>query len=522
MKECSVFTPCGRYAVRCRTDRKTTLELQVRYNAGNASILTLPAATRERQLQQCYTASVTPAVVQELTTAAGVAKPFGVFADMVYHALTGSSASVRFFVETLAEMKRRIASDVKASSNKSSSSSADNSDMNTSARLDGSQSRAAAAGGGGSAAAGSSCSIELSVSSEFAEDLYAQRFFTLDYDVDFTRAIFPIALQATAPSAKETTTINNSNNSSSSPVADADPNHPNTNSAPQADKGSSSSSSPKEDMRALWESQRAAEHYRLECERLRRENEALVRLSREKMLEMERLCADFQGHARATAEVDRLRAKNVELRVLLQQAQEERDAAVQALGRARLGSPGTVRRPTVSSSSSGRKARSGRLVSPTPPAAEVRRRNALEQQQQQRVTPVKRSGSGSRGRRFDTPPARPADRGRKLSPSLPGSGSRGAREGAGRASGRRSPSLDNDDDGGASYPGGRSRSRSGTAAPSAPRRCPSVGSVASSAGSSSHDRLYRTPTASSYAHRVTDTFTTDALQQRYTPRPVFK
>lgn len=67
-------------------------------------------------LPLAYSASLTPEDVQAVTTRAGVCKTFAVFADMTYHALCRKSRCLTFHIETQKELERRIQEDARMGS----------------------------------------------------------------------------------------------------------------------------------------------------------------------------------------------------------------------------------------------------------------------------------------------------------------------------------------------------------------------------------------------------------------------
>ncbi|RNF20192.1 uncharacterized protein Tco025E_03893 [Trypanosoma conorhini] len=392
--ECCVHSPCGRYLVR--------------YAAGADSmrIDVVPKVSAfEPAPEVHYAALLREGDVLEITTAAGVRKEFAGFADMTYNAMIGRSPSVKFFVETCEEMRSRITAEVAQRGRGAADSLVDDSDA-----------------------------------SQLSDAARAQRFFTLDYDVDFTRAVFPVPLLQVTPAAVC---------GAASASASVDPQPRGT--APRQDGATAGAE-------AAGNAQLA--RLRTENEKLRRENAALARLSREKMLEMQRLCEDFQQRVDGACEVERLKKKLSALRTRLRQAEEERDAAHAAFARLKQRAPHCG--PQPDSSRRGEK---------------VRRRS-----------------------RFDTPsPVPRRSSSRRLGDSPAPRGRTGGRQGRAAAAAR-SRSLSHNDGGGTALTkkrlwtdaGSSSRCSSSSLAGAAGSRCSSRGSC---------ERLYRTPTASSRMHQ---------------------
>lgn len=519
--ECCVFSPCGRYVVRFQSDGNQTLHIDVRDHVSHDG----PGSH--------LTATLNEPQVLQLTTAAGVRKSFKSFSEMAYHALIGRASCVKFFVESCAEMKQRITADV--------------------------QHRCAAQQPSASTTTTTtSTTLDLSVQSDVAEEVLAQRFLTIDYDVDFTRAVFPIPLEArsTSDSCVNLCSVGDGSRTGSDLAQPA-----------MGRSGSASpevvdtvkavpSPQPSEELRAALST---IARLREENDKLRREKEALTQLSREKMLEMQRLCEDFQRRAQDTAEVERLRRKNAELRVRLQEVQEARDSALHALDterhRQRLQSSGPAggttlttatkrfnSNPYLRSLSRGSSTERGGqqhhrqrspLVSPTPPGASHREGGSNGGASSPRHRSHSRRSANKRPSRFDTPPPPPPPQGGTASVAVVGGNRRSSHSQSRPSRGRESSAeMVVNAGGGGDSPaphgrtGGRldaarkpSRSHSGTTvARGSPHpvvrgalwsehrssRCSSVASSTSSrASSASHERLFRTPTESS-RHRQTN------------------
>ncbi|CCW62050.1 unnamed protein product [Phytomonas sp. EM1] len=470
--ECSVFSPCGRYVVHFQSDGKSHLNLEVRpkQSAVQTSAVELrpgdegefiSTATSPPASESLF-ASLDESHVQELTTAAGVRKSLKNFSEMMYRALIGRTACVKFYVESCAEMKRRIGLDIRRRRQQQQQGSSHQKDEPKEEEV----------------ADEVNTTINLSVNSDVAEEIFSQRFFTMDYDVDFTRAVFPIPLSSTQGGIpggddqhrEHSQSLASTKNARGGSTVEAPADPMNGPSALHLARASS----PGVLERSLSEALHSLEKARNANSKLKRENEALIRLSKEKMLEMQRLCEDFQSHVNATSEVEKLRAKNTELRMKLRMVEEERDAALHALAVER-GNPSrrSRSRSHVGKDAAGSQPR--RWLLPTPPRGSTSRR----------VGSVGSSGSakaiGRRPTRFDTPPAPPRRSPQRRSTSR--GGRRGERGGGGEA-----PAPDG-------RTGGRSARKGSSRSEERLSQCGSSGS--SRCSSVQHERLYRTPTVSS-------------------------
>eukprot|EP00758_Cryptobia_borreli_P018953 Tbor_TRINITY_DN769_c0_g1::TRINITY_DN769_c0_g1_i1::g.3324::m.3324 len=112
----TVYTPCGRYVVCYEkrqgkkvfsstggNTRSSALHFEVYLNDGSGSV-----SSSSRGSVYMYTAIVNEEMVDEITSRAGVKMGIEAFSDMVFAALLGRSpASLRFYVETFEEMRRR-------------------------------------------------------------------------------------------------------------------------------------------------------------------------------------------------------------------------------------------------------------------------------------------------------------------------------------------------------------------------------------------------------------------------------
>ncbi|KAH9601773.1 hypothetical protein LSM04_007533 [Trypanosoma melophagium] len=464
--ECCVHSPCGRYFVRYKCDAESMcIDVIPKVSAFEPS----PSAH--------YVALLRDSHVVEITTAAGVRKEFSGFADMTYNALIGRSPCVRFFIETCEEMRSRITAEVAQRGRGLSDSCNDDSET-----------------------------------SQLSESSRTQRFFTLDYDVDFTRAVFPVPLvhmkaegEPVAAAATPLTAEGTGNSRRATGVHyhhyrnhhlhSPDQPHLHTQRAMLVEGGTKKKEpgcdNNKVDDNNNIKNDNDNDNKNIHCssggsktiiarlqaenEKLKRENEALTLLSREKMLEMQRLCEDFQQRVDGARDAERLQKKLTALRIRLRQAEEERDEAHAAFAR--------LKQRTLRSSSqcesnrrSVRTQRRSRFDTPSPShnhrRQKEREHEELKQQQQQQ--------QGTRGSTSRRPGDSPAPRGRT-----------GGRPELRVTSRGRSAS------GSGCSIGGVTKKR--LWADGSSSRCSSVaGSRCSSRNSC--ERLYRTPTVSSRQH----------------------
>lgn len=367
MSECTVYSSCGRYVVRFATDAKQPLlRLTVTRNASrpikgdasaaddSVSVKTLVTAAPEPLTSSSahhprrLAASLTEMDVLALTTSAGVRKSFEKFAQMLYDALIGRSPCVRFFVETVAEMKERIQRDVQGQTTPSrtargtearpSRRRAGELDIDTAAlaslTMTGNDVTANPDKGRIRTAVGDTV-IELD--EDIASEVLEQRFLTLDYDVDFTRAIFPIPLhtggsEGASAEGADGVLCARTDTASASPAKLAE-----ATLEPFVVRSSLPTTVSEADAlrHDLLRARSRLSQLESENAKLRRENEALVQLSRHKMHEMQRLCKDFQQQVQLAADAEKLRARNKELRVQLQEALESQRTARRTLERGR-------------------------------------------------------------------------------------------------------------------------------------------------------------------------------------------
>lgn len=371
MSECTVHSPCGRYVVHFASDTaRHVLRLNVASKSQQRADAARTTTTAPTALSAPAPANGAPAAssssssahatplrlvaclgevdVAALTASAGVRKSFRNFADMLYGALIGRSAAVHFYVETVAEMKERIQRDVQRHQPLQSSALSERCPATTAAAAtavataeEEASSRSlllttstAAMMAGASTSAGrlrtrvGDTVIELD--EDIAAEVLEQRFLTLDYDVDFTRAIFPIPLrvseasEATATRSNATCRVGDDEHASALRAAST------------GTHAAASTGSPEETLHAqLAHLREALARAEADNAKLRREKDALVQVSRHKMEEMQRLCADFEAQVRLAAEAERLRATNAALRVELQEALEGQQALLRTLERER-------------------------------------------------------------------------------------------------------------------------------------------------------------------------------------------
>lgn len=352
--ECSVHSPCGRYVVSYRNAGDT-----LHINAVPKPVAVEPGAETIH-----YIAVLGESHIAEISAAAGVRKDFTAFSDMIYNAMIGRSPCVRFFIETCSEMRTRIATEVAQRQHASKGPGVDEEQpANTSMDDSGSGNN-----------------------SLLSEPARSQWFFTLDYDVDFTRAMFPVPLVATEGGA------NSNNGERQTGLVRA---------AGQQQQQHGVAAIPNCAPAAVKSDDNEVAKWRTENEKLRRENDALTRLCKEKMLEMQRLCEDFQLRVETVKEVERLKKKLVELRTRATRAEEERDEAQAALAR--------IRREHQ------------RLQRSRTPQGRIEHQSEKPTRQRSRfdTPPVVRGRPTSRGGARDSPLLRRLSSGRKQSHCMP-------------------------------------------------------------------------------------------------------
>lgn len=183
-----MHTRCGAYAVHFRSDGNSEFLLHVRETD------TFRRAGDPKQMNtektsvplRCYSASLTEEEVKRITFNAGVQKSFHTFAQMTYHALIGKSTSLSFYVETRDEMRERIAEDVRQRAHSHEAASS------TYLRMEDQEHTSALSH------APLPTMEDNAPATTSASRQTEPMFLTIDYDVDFTRAIFPLPLNKVA------------------------------------------------------------------------------------------------------------------------------------------------------------------------------------------------------------------------------------------------------------------------------------------------------------------------------------
>lgn len=329
-----------------------------------------------------YAVSLTPDDVHRITTHAGVTKKFSIFAEMTYDALIGKSSSLTYHVETQDELEKRIQEDVRA--RVSDRPSLPFSLLNSSLVSVQKQPSATAAVDGKNKIEFSRCSGDA-----FQHETSSSLFLTIDYDVNFTRGIFPLPLKRVPwaviascfPLSRAKTNLyvplhgedgkrmtegvvcspaNEQSHQESYRGSSGDkrgekkrktwmtPTTAGTDSLassthfflptssgrsstdtlvfPSADPSSTSPHGSRNyspvDRQHLAEALKLIDVLHKENAALKKENTMLARLSKDKMREIRELCQTLEEGAAAIAEVNRLRGKNVQLRVEIEEAKE--------------------------------------------------------------------------------------------------------------------------------------------------------------------------------------------------------
>lgn len=361
--DCAVFSPCGRFFVKFTSD---------------AERIVITVYPKEEQSQRVLAAALDKAAVEQISTDAGVKKEFPNFANMIYNALIGKSPSVKFSIENCEEMQQRIRT------KKSLSGRGILSPPPPPAHNDSSVD-----------SAHSHSSSETSLNDAERNFFHHQRFFTLDYEVDFTWAIFPIPLNSVEQSK-----------CGSSPKCDSDSRHHSSDEVTKL----------KQQLKAALD----------ETKRVRRENEALTFLSNQKMAELHRICEDLQKKSVSEMEHRRLRHELTEANnrvIQLEKVNEKLKREVAAAARQSASRPSPPRAGGV----------------PTRPLTPIRSEGSVSNQKRNRFdTPTReRDGAsvGPKGRtggrnvspshsRSSTPPRSPRPAAAKLGISFESSSSR--------------------------------------------------------------------------------------------------
>ena len=305
-----------------------------------------------------FRARVTAKTAVDISARAGVVKDYETFGRMVYNAMIGKTPCVTFYIETCDEMKTRI---------RAEQSRLTDSEIG---RHDSSEDEPA--------------SLHSGASQELQ-----QRFFTLDYDVDFTRAMFPIPL-VEGPATLDEPIVQPAPSSGIGPTS-----HKNS---PQATRPDASTVHHHHTGATTASFEAVVEENR----RLKKQVDALTILSKEKMVEMQRECDGLQ---RRIAIEGRLRQELAAAKASARLLQEEKQALQRQLAaaesRGRKGRDpsreGLTPRSGSRASSVDSRSSSRRIpgASPAPDGRTGGRRGA---------SPV--VAGAHRPNRFDTPPKR--------------------------------------------------------------------------------------------------------------------
>lgn len=377
----------GRYMVHFRSDGVSEFLVHVRdfqIASPSESDNVCKNRSKSEAIDQvvAYSVALTPDDVHRITTHGGVAKSFFIFAEMTYDALIGKSSSLTYHVETQDQLEKRIEEDVRArlAERPSLPFSLPNSSLVSLHKQSAATSTVDAKD-----------KIELSRNSgdTFQPETSSSLFLTIDYDVNFTRGIFPLPLKRVSwgaiasffPLSRTRTNLyvplhgedrkRNTEGLISSPVNEQS--HPESCRGSARNKGgeikvknrttstnavtdnlassthcflptssgtsstetlvfpsaNASSASPHAsknhspvDRQHLAEALKLIEVLHKENATLKKENTMLARLSKDKMKEIRELCQTLAEGAAAIAEVKRLKDKNVQLRVEIEEAKE--------------------------------------------------------------------------------------------------------------------------------------------------------------------------------------------------------
>ena len=320
--------------------------------------------------QPDYRAVLDAVQVEEITTNAGVRKEFEAFAKMIFSALVGSNTSVSFFVENCAEMEKRIRERRMGATESNKKDTLDNS------LLSGSSTHAAE----DDAERDEEDGDEASLRRRF---FHQQLFFSLDYNVDFTRALFPIPLSSAAnqqlpPPHKHTPTSHRDAAPNATPL---------------------SSHSGEEYREKFLEASKDKKRLEHEVKRLKKENEALTKLCNERMTEMQRPVRRPAVQDWLEAETRKLKRELVDAQQRVRQLESLTDSlrrevkAAAATGGPASRSP--LRRPSPS-----------RLVGPATQPQSVRQRR-FDTPPHSRAVPSAPRDSSRQSSRASPPPRSP-------------------------------------------------------------------------------------------------------------------
>lgn len=261
---CAVFSPCGRYWIRFRSIDNALLLQVVDKSAMSDEVMHIS------QVRPTLGARLTPKLIEEISSSAGVKRDLDTFSMMMHTALVGQSPALSFFIENCEEMHHRIRKQAQGHQNQLNSLAGRETNDDISAE---SQTLSSA--------------HEDPVERAF---FHQQRFFTLDYCVHFIRAIFPIPLEPFDP-ARHTEQVEEQQPSPESFL-------PEDKSRAPIDHASIKEI----DALRIKVRQLSADN-----KKMKRENEALTLLSNEKMSEMQRICDDLQRRAVNEGELRRLK-----------------------------------------------------------------------------------------------------------------------------------------------------------------------------------------------------------------------
>ncbi|CUG89909.1 Hypothetical protein, putative [Bodo saltans] len=372
--ECAVFSPCGRYWVRFRCQGEYMLLLVTgkdstaannnnSHSAGSGGVVVggLDA------MRPTLAAKLDAHIVEDISTSAGVKKDFRNFSSMIYNALIGKSASVSFFIENCDEMKTRIRSHAHGTQtgehHRRHDAHRDTPNESQEYGHEGSSNSGSNANSSGEIDGLHGTTQDSTPASLFEREFFLQRkFFTLDYWVDFTRAIFPVPLEPYAP---EVHTL--------------------------CMPGQGIEAAEQQEDQRNMIARLSAEN-----KKLKRENEALTLLSTEKMAEMQRVCEDLQRRAVNEAEYRKLKKDFADAKKRVEMLERtndklQRELSSRAPTPRRTASPSTTVPRVVS--------RTGRFD--TPPAT----RTSVEHQRGR--SPVAYQNRSQTSSRASTPPRSP-------------------------------------------------------------------------------------------------------------------
>jgi hypothetical protein len=256
-----------------------------------------------------YVAVLDESRVEEISAAAGARKDLSTFARMLHAALLGATPTLSFYVENCVEMKARIA-------------------------------RRPLTGAAPTARAEAPRDADEMVDDAVRQEFFVrQRFLTLDYDVEFTRAVYAIPLEEVGSIGSSANAASKCGGTTLSIVG-----------SPGApfERGVGPQSSEEVD-RLVGALRETIDIQQRDLERLQRENAALTILAKEKMSQMKKFCEDVNRRVGDPEMLRRMREQNQQYQrevLLLEKENHSLRREVERLRRTGGGRGGAARSPS--------------------------------------------------------------------------------------------------------------------------------------------------------------------------------